>query len=93
MRHLLRLRPDIIKLDISLVGGIQHSPSQRALAKALIAFAANVGARIIAEGVEAPDELAVLRELGVPWAQGFLLGRPESPPNDAPMRSRAGAGH
>lgn len=92
-RHLLRLQPDIIKLDISLVGGIQHSASQRALARALIAFAADVGARIIAEGVEEPAELAVLQSLGVPWAQGFLLGRPAPAPTAAALRPRAGAGH
>lgn len=80
-RHLLRLEPDIIKLDISLVGGIHRSPTQRALAKALIAFAADVDATVIAEGVEHPDELRALRDLGLRWAQGFLLGRPEPTPS------------
>ena len=75
-RHLLRLEPDIIKLDISLVGGIHRSSTQRALAKALIAFADDVGAIVIAEGVEQPDELLALRDLGLRWAQGFLLGLP-----------------
>jgi EAL domain-containing protein (putative c-di-GMP-specific phosphodiesterase class I) len=92
-RHLLRLEPDIIKLDISLVGGIHRSSSQRALAKALIAFAGDVGAVIIAEGVEQADELDTLADLGVQWVQGYLLGRPEPVAADAPIRPRSGARH
>lgn len=78
--HLVRLRPDIIKLDISLVKDIQFSSDQRSLARALAAFARDVGAEVIAEGVETPDELEVLRELGITWAQGFHLGRPRVVP-------------
>jgi EAL domain-containing protein (putative c-di-GMP-specific phosphodiesterase class I) len=75
-RHLLLLEPDIIKLDITLVSGIHDHPGSRALTKALVAFAADIGATVIAEGVEEPADLAVLQELCVPWAQGYLLGRP-----------------
>jgi EAL domain-containing protein (putative c-di-GMP-specific phosphodiesterase class I)/AmiR/NasT family two-component response regulator len=76
-RHLVALEPDIIKLDISLVSGIDHSRSQRALTSALVAFSGDVGAVVIAEGVETVAELETLRDLGVPWAQGYHLGRPE----------------
>jgi EAL domain-containing protein (putative c-di-GMP-specific phosphodiesterase class I)/AmiR/NasT family two-component response regulator len=75
-RHLVTLRPDIIKLDMSLVRGIHRSSGQRALASALVAFAKDVGARVIAEGVEEHEELDTLRTIGVQWAQGFHLGRP-----------------
>jgi EAL domain-containing protein (putative c-di-GMP-specific phosphodiesterase class I)/DNA-binding NarL/FixJ family response regulator len=75
-RHLVSLRPDIIKLDMSLVRGIHESTGQRALSSALVAFAKDVGAIVIAEGVEEAAELDTLREIGVPWAQGFHLGRP-----------------
>lgn len=75
-RHLLRLQPDIIKLDISLVAGIDHSHEQQALARALLTFAGDVGAQVVAEGIEEADELKVLQELGVPFGQGYLLGRP-----------------
>lgn len=87
-RHLVSLSPDIIKLDISLVSGIQRSRSQRALASALIAFATDVGATVIAEGVEDADELAVLRDLGVPWGQGYYLGRPEPAPRTPAVVAR-----
>jgi EAL domain-containing protein (putative c-di-GMP-specific phosphodiesterase class I)/DNA-binding NarL/FixJ family response regulator len=77
-RHLVSLQPDIIKLDISLVRGIHRSRGQRALTSALVAFANDVGAHVIAEGVEEADELHALRDVGVCSAQGFYLGRPRS---------------
>jgi len=75
-RHILRLKPDVIKLDISLTQGIDHDPARRALAVALIQFAAETGSKIVAEGVENQSELDVLRKLKVNKAQGYLLGRP-----------------
>ena len=77
-RHLLRLEPDIIKLDISLVAGIDRNTGQKALTRALLGFANEVGAKVIAEGIEQPDELTALQDLGVPWGQGYLLGRPSA---------------
>ncbi|HTW20477.1 MAG TPA: EAL domain-containing response regulator [Mycobacteriales bacterium] len=80
-RHLIALEPDIIKLDISLVNDIHRNRPARALARALMAFATDVGATVIAEGVENADDLAELRELGVRWAQGYFLGRPAPLPS------------
>jgi EAL domain-containing protein (putative c-di-GMP-specific phosphodiesterase class I) len=76
LRHILRLEPNIIKLDIELTRGIDVDPARRALARALISFAADIQAAIVAEGVETEDELKALRILGVTYAQGFYLGRP-----------------
>jgi EAL domain-containing protein (putative c-di-GMP-specific phosphodiesterase class I)/FixJ family two-component response regulator len=78
LRHIVRLAPDIIKLDAGLVGGIQHDATRRALAAALISFATETEEAIVAEGVETVGELDVLQALGVPFGQGFLLGRPAS---------------
>jgi EAL domain-containing protein (putative c-di-GMP-specific phosphodiesterase class I) len=75
-RHLLGLSPDIIKLDISLCRDIDQDPVRRALAGALVAFAHDVQAQVIAEGVENSRELVTLEGLRVPWLQGFHLGRP-----------------
>ncbi len=74
--HLLRLRPDIIKLDITLTRGIDADPARRALATALVSFAAEIGATIIAEGIELPGELAALQRIDIPWGQGYYLDRP-----------------
>jgi EAL domain-containing protein (putative c-di-GMP-specific phosphodiesterase class I)/AmiR/NasT family two-component response regulator len=75
-RHLLGLSPDIIKLDISLSRDIDQDPVRRALAGALVAFANDVHAHVIAEGVENDREQKTLEGLNVPWLQGFHLGRP-----------------
>jgi EAL domain-containing protein (putative c-di-GMP-specific phosphodiesterase class I) len=75
-RHLLALKPSIIKLDMSLTRGIAGDPVRRALAAALVAFTGETGTELVAEGVETADELDTLRSLGVRQAQGYHLGRP-----------------
>lgn len=76
LRHILRLSPDILKLDISICRGIDRDPSRRALAAALVIFANDIGALIVAEGIETSQEHRTLRELGAHYGQGYLLGRP-----------------
>lgn len=75
-RHILKLRPDIIKIDRSLIARIDKDLSARAMAAALIRFAEETRTSVVAEGVETEGELAVLRELKAEKAQGYLLGRP-----------------
>lgn len=76
LQQILRMHPDLIKLDRALIQDIQHDPGKRALAAALGVFARDTGSRIIAEGVETDGELAMLRALGIDRIQGYLLGRP-----------------
>lgn len=76
LRHVLHIQPDMIKLDISLTRNIDSDPKRRALASALIAFARETQARIVAEGVETEAELATLKRLGAGSAQGYFLSRP-----------------
>jgi EAL domain-containing protein (putative c-di-GMP-specific phosphodiesterase class I)/DNA-binding response OmpR family regulator len=76
LEHILRLSPDIIKLDIALTSGIDEDPAKRALAMSLVQFARETGATLIAEGIETEAELAALRDLGVTWGQGYHLSRP-----------------
>jgi EAL domain-containing protein (putative c-di-GMP-specific phosphodiesterase class I) len=75
-RHILNLRPDLIKVDISLVRDIDRDPAQQALVDSLLSFSDRSGAVLLAEGVERQGELDELARLGVPLVQGFLLGRP-----------------
>ena len=82
LRHILRLAPEIIKLDISLTRGIHDDPKRRALAASLIAFAEEVGAKIVAEGIETRAELDALWTLGVRYGQGFYRARPAPMPTD-----------
>ncbi|RHW22797.1 EAL domain-containing protein [Nocardioides immobilis] len=75
--HVLRLRPDIVKIDRSLLAGIgSGEPAPRALFVALVNIATEINASVTAEGVETLEELAELRALGVSHVQGFLLGHP-----------------
>lgn len=76
-RHVTRVNPEILKLDRSLVCGIDGDPVRQSLAAAIVAFAADVGAVVVSEGIESEAELSCLRELAVGLGQGFFLGRPD----------------
>jgi EAL domain-containing protein (putative c-di-GMP-specific phosphodiesterase class I) len=76
LRHVVRLAPDVLKLDRTLTRDVHVDPVQRSLATCLAAFARQTGTQLVAEGVEHPDELAIWQELGADAAQGYLLGRP-----------------
>jgi EAL domain-containing protein (putative c-di-GMP-specific phosphodiesterase class I) len=76
-RHVTRVNPEILKLDRSLVMGIDDDPVRQSLAAAIVTFAADVGAVVVSEGIESEGELACLRELAVGLGQGFFLGRPD----------------
>lgn len=76
LRHVLRLAPDIIKLDITLTRSIDTDPVRRALASSFIRFADDIDATITAEGIETGGELEELRTLGVGCGQGFFLAEP-----------------
>jgi PAS domain S-box-containing protein len=82
MRHILRLRPDIIKLDRSLITGIDSDPVQWALGAAMVQFARETGVQIVAEGIETQAELAAVSQLGMTSVQGYFLGRPSLHPAD-----------
>ncbi|MBW4462670.1 MAG: EAL domain-containing protein [Nodosilinea sp. WJT8-NPBG4] len=74
--HILKLKPEIIKLDIGLIRNIDTDLTRRALTAALVGFAQESGSKLIAEGVETDPERAALKQLRVNKAQGYLLGRP-----------------
>jgi EAL domain-containing protein (putative c-di-GMP-specific phosphodiesterase class I)/CheY-like chemotaxis protein len=81
LQHIVRLSPDFIKLDITLTRNIDADPVRRALATAMISFASEIGAAIIAEGIETEAEFQTLRGLGVPFGQGFYFGDPAPLPD------------
>jgi EAL domain-containing protein (putative c-di-GMP-specific phosphodiesterase class I)/AmiR/NasT family two-component response regulator len=82
LRHILRLEPNLIKLDMSLTRGIDADRAKRALAAGLISFAAEIDAGIVAEGIETEGELEALRGLGVVFGQGYFLARPGPVPGE-----------
>lgn len=91
LMQIVQLVPEFIKLDLFLTRGIDTDPVKRALAAALVRFAADVGASLIAEGVESPEELSALEELGIEYAQGFFLGRPLPAPGVSTVAEAPGA--
>lgn len=76
LRHVVRLSPDVIKLDMSLTRGVHEDPVRRALAGSLAAFARGTSTVLVAEGVEERAEMEVLTRLGFNGVQGYLLQRP-----------------
>jgi EAL domain-containing protein (putative c-di-GMP-specific phosphodiesterase class I) len=81
LRHIVELRPDFVKLDRSLVADIDGDPGRQAIVAGMRHFALATGCRLIAEGIETEAELATLRSLEIELGQGYLLGRPEPPPD------------
>ncbi|MDT7570367.1 MAG: hypothetical protein QOE05_541 [Actinomycetota bacterium] len=75
-RHILRLSPEYIKLDRTLIENIADDPARRALAAAVVLFAFEMGSAVVAEGVETLAELRMTQTLGIDAVQGYLLGRP-----------------
>lgn len=74
--HILKLKPEIIKLDIGLIRDVDTDINRRALTAALVGFAQESGSKLVAEGVETAPELAALKQLRVNKVQGYLLGHP-----------------
>lgn len=74
--HILEVKPEIMKLDISLTRGIDSDPVRAALATALVTFANEIGSTLVAEGIETSDERQTLERLNVGHGQGFFLCRP-----------------
>lgn len=75
-----QIAPEFVKIDRYLVDGISTNAGKLAIVKAMIMVAATLGAELIAEGIETHDDLVVVRDLGIGYGQGFLLGRPAEQP-------------
>jgi EAL domain-containing protein (putative c-di-GMP-specific phosphodiesterase class I) len=75
LEAVMELAPDFIKVDLSLIRGIDTDPPRQELLRALHAVAGKLGGEIIAEGIETSEELSTLQGLGIPYGQGYLFGR------------------
>jgi EAL domain-containing protein (putative c-di-GMP-specific phosphodiesterase class I) len=78
IERVIQLRPEIIKLDRSLVDNIHQDPGKRIFAEGIVKAARLVNAKVLAEGVEKWEEAQVFKEMGVDLIQGYLLHRPQS---------------
>ncbi len=77
------LRPTLIKIDRQIVNGVSTDDAKQALVDSFVSFGGRIGARLVAEGIERRRDLLTLRDLGVQFGQGFLLGKPASTPRPA----------
>ena len=101
LRHLISLRPSIIKIDRDLIRDVDSDEAKRALIEMLGTFASRVDAWILAEGIETAGELETVAALGVPLVQGYYLARPSAPWASIPLetahrlaaRDRTGRGY
>jgi EAL domain-containing protein (putative c-di-GMP-specific phosphodiesterase class I) len=76
LNHILLIRPEIVKLDVSLIREVDSDVARRSLVSGLCHFTAEIGAECIAEGVETDAQERTLRDLGVTYGQGWHLGPP-----------------
>lgn len=76
LRHIIELRPSVVKLDIGVIRGVDADPVRQAMVAGMVHFANEIGCTLVGEGVETIDEAQTLTELGVRMGQGFLFARP-----------------
>jgi EAL domain-containing protein (putative c-di-GMP-specific phosphodiesterase class I) len=79
LRHIVEMRPDVLKVDRSLVDGVAGDPVLRELVVSLVTLARSLGADVVAEGVETVEDADALRGAGVPAIQGWLAARAAGP--------------
>jgi EAL domain-containing protein (putative c-di-GMP-specific phosphodiesterase class I) len=88
LHHILELAPSLVKLDISLVHGIDADPARQALIAGMSYFAVKRKLHLVAEGIETAGELEALLKLGIRYGQGYLLGRPQDGRGPGPWPTR-----
>jgi diguanylate cyclase (GGDEF)-like protein/PAS domain S-box-containing protein len=82
LSYLPSLAFDVLKIDRSFVKDLDGQPENQSMIRTLIGLAHNFGMRVIVEGVENPEQLAIIKALGANGVQGFLLGRPTANPEE-----------
>jgi EAL domain-containing protein (putative c-di-GMP-specific phosphodiesterase class I) len=79
LKRIVDLEPKVVKLDRALIADMHESRRQQQLVRRLVLLCGELGAHVVAEGVETADELSALRDAGVLLAQGYLFARPAFP--------------
>jgi EAL domain-containing protein (putative c-di-GMP-specific phosphodiesterase class I) len=79
LKSIADLEPYVVKLDRDLIAGVDKNLRQRQLVSSVVSLCRDLKAKVVVEGVETEDELAVLRDTGADYAQGFLFARPSYP--------------
>ncbi len=74
------LHPEFVKIDRGLVTDLHRDPRRQTLLRGMVRLCEDLGARVVAEGIESDDELSAARDAGVAFAQGYHVARPATPP-------------
>ncbi|MCC6646540.1 MAG: EAL domain-containing protein [Polyangiaceae bacterium] len=79
LKRIADLQPAVVKIDIQLVKDIHLHPRQQRLVRGIVRLCVDLGAKVVAEGIETTDELAAVVDTGVHYGQGYLFARPAFP--------------
>ncbi|MBN1653616.1 MAG: EAL domain-containing protein [Deltaproteobacteria bacterium] len=79
LKRISDLQPQVVKLDMELVAGIDRNATQRRLVASIVRLCIDMGAWVVAEGIENEDELSAVIDTGAHFGQGYLLARPAYP--------------
>lgn len=80
LRYIADLEPEIVKLDRGLVEHLDKDKRRGKLVTSIVRLCVDLGARVVAEGIETRDELSAVMDAGVHFVQGYLIARPAAPP-------------
>lgn len=80
LKYISDLNPEVVKVDRELIAGVDQHKRQQRLLKSIVALCQEMGAKVVAEGIETVEELKVVMDAGADYGQGFLLARPNFPP-------------
>jgi EAL domain-containing protein (putative c-di-GMP-specific phosphodiesterase class I) len=79
LKRIVDLEPQVVKLDIALVRGIESNPRQQILVRQVVALCTELGAKVVAEGIETREQLAAVLDTGAHYGQGYLFAKPAYP--------------
>jgi EAL domain-containing protein (putative c-di-GMP-specific phosphodiesterase class I) len=80
LKYISDLAPEIVKLDRCLIAKLPEDPRLQKLVRAIVRLCTDLGAKVVAEGLERREEVELVREAGVHYGQGYVFARPEFPP-------------
>ena len=80
LKYISDLNPEIVKLDRQLISGLTQGTRLHRLVTSIVNLSVDMGAKVVAEGIETSEELQAVIETGAHYGQGYLLARPGTPP-------------
>ncbi len=80
LKRIADLEPGVVKLDRDLITGMDRNVRQRVLVRTVVNMCVELGAKVVAEGIETAGELQAVIDAGVHYGQGYFLGMPSNPP-------------